>query len=140
MKAVLERFSNYSKTPIPANLAQYLRIEYFSDDVLCRLVSNEASKIKCIDVDTIRRLDSNTIPEKVYFIGLELVNRLHQYKVPGEWDSASFIDHKCWIPMKLAASSYVFADDADVEKIKSMVSVMLTILFLFLVRGEFERK
>ena len=121
LKAVLERFSDYSKTPIPANLAQYLRIEYFGDDVLCGLVSNEEAKIKCIDVDMIRRLDADTIPENVYFIGLELVNRLHQYKVPGEWDSASFIDHKCWIPMKLAASSCVFADDGDVEKIKSMI-------------------
>ena len=121
LKSVLERFIDCSKTPIPANLAQYLRIEYFSDDLLENLVSPQDAGIKCIDVDMIQCLGKDPLPENVYFIGLELVNRLHQYKLDGEWDAAAFIEQGCWIPMKLAASSYVYVEPKELDTVKKIV-------------------
>lgn len=117
-KAILERYVEGVKTPVPANLAQYLRINTFTDDVVAQLVSPDSCKVRCVDADGLEAAAKGVPFDHVFLIGTELVNRLHQYHLPETYEAEAFIGEKCWIPMRLAASGFVAATEDDLRSIK----------------------
>ena len=118
-KAILERYVAGVKTPVPANLAQYLRINTFTDDVIGELVSPDCCKVRCVDADWLGVAANDGPFDHVFLIGTELVNRLHQYRLPETYEAAAFIGEKCWVPMRLAATGFVAATEDDVRCIKT---------------------
>lgn len=117
-KAILERYVEGVKTPVPANLAQYLRINTFTDDVVAQLVSPDGCKVRCVDADGLEAAAKGGPFDHVFLIGTELVNRLHQYHLSKTYEASAFIGEKCWIPMRLAASGFVAATEDDLKCIK----------------------
>ena len=118
-KAILERYVEGVKTPVPANLAQYLRINTFTDDVVAQLVSPDSCKVRCVDADGLGAAAKGGPFDHVFLIGTELVNRLHQYRLPETYEAEAFIGEKCWIPMRLASSGFVSATEDDLRCIKA---------------------
>lgn len=116
-KAILERYIERVKTPVPANLAQYLRINIFPDNVVRLLVSTDVCKIRCADADDLNAALKDGPYDHVFLIGTELVNRLHQYRIAEEYEADTFLSEKCWIPMRLAAAGFVEAGEDDVRRI-----------------------
>ncbi len=119
-RAVLERYVEGVKTPVPANLAQYLRINTFTDDVVVQLVSPDRCKVRCVDADGLEAAVKDGPFDHVFLIGTELVNRLHQYHLPEAYEAEAFIGEKCWIPMRLAASGFVAATEDDLRCIEKI--------------------
>lgn len=119
-KAILERYVEGVKTPVPANLAQYLRINTFTDDVIAELVSPDSCKVRCVDADGLEAAVRGAPFDHVFLIGTELVNRLHQYSLPDTYEAEAFIGEKCWIPMRLASSGFVSATEDDLRCIKTL--------------------
>ena len=118
-KAILERYVEGVKTPVPANLAQYLRINTFTDDVVAQLVSPDSCKVRCADADGLEAAATGGPFDHVFLIGTELVNRLHQYRLPETYEAEAFIGEKCWIPLRLASSGFVSATEDDLRCIKA---------------------
>ena len=120
-RAILERYIAGVKTPVPANLAQYLRINILTDDVIRELVSSDRCKVRCVDADGLGAATNDGPFDHVFLIGTELVNRLHQYRLPETYEAAAFIGEKCWVPMRLAASGFVAATEDDLRCIATFV-------------------
>lgn len=113
LQAVLLRFCQESKTPIVSNLAPYLRIQYFKDEMLLDYVTESSSVITCADLRYINTIDSSFDCLSIYFIGCELENRLNQYVLPNALRPSDFWNEKSSIPMRLGGSSYTSVTHED---------------------------
>lgn len=54
LNAILNRFVTMSKTPVVANLAQYLRLNYLSDNLLKEYVIETSGNVDCADMEFLR--------------------------------------------------------------------------------------
>ncbi len=106
LQTVLLRFCYMAKTPIVSNLATYLRIQYYNDDILLDYVTDTSTNIQCADLRILNSLDGGFDYQKIYFVGCELENRLNQYSVLTPLRPADFWSEKSSIPMRLGGSSY----------------------------------
>jgi len=105
LQATLLRFCKLSNTPIVSNLASYLRIQYFTDDMLLDYVTDSSANIQCADlriISDISRYDFS----KVFLVGCELENRLNQYTLPTPLRPSDFWNGNSSIQMRLGGSSY----------------------------------
>ena len=116
LQMVMLRFTESSVTPIVANLAQYLRVNYFPDRVLQPYLSSSKSLVECCDVDALDRVSDTHSVRHLYFVGCELGNRLHQYELDLEYSISDFLDRGCWLPLKASAIGYCAASAGDLEK------------------------
>lgn len=107
LNTILVRFIGLSKTPIIANIAQYLRLNYLTNDILAEYVVKSNGKIDCVDMDFI--IDGANLDgyEHIYFIGCEIENRVNQYSLPTLYSPSDFWNNCSSIPMRLGASSYL---------------------------------
>ena len=58
LQAVLLRFCHIAKTPVVSNLASYLRIQYFKNDMLLDYLVNKSDIIQCADIRFINSIGS----------------------------------------------------------------------------------
>ena len=114
LQAVILRFCDLSKTPIYSNLAPYLRIQYFDEQMMLEYVEDKPGLgAICADLRYINDLSSSFDYEKVYFIGCELENRLNQYTLPTPLRPSDFWNENSSIPMRLGGSSYTPVTSED---------------------------
>lgn len=107
LNTIVQRFINMSKTPVVANLAQYLRQNYLTDEILSDYVVKSEGKVDCVDMDFISDKDNLRKYEHVYFIGCEIENRVNQFVLPTLYSPTDFWNNNSSIPMRLGASSYL---------------------------------
>lgn len=107
LNTIMRRFISMSKTPVVANLAQYLRLNYLTDEILSDYVVKSDGKVDCVDMDFISNKDNLSKYEHVYFIGCEIENRVNQYVLPTLYSPTDFWNNNSSIPMRLGASSYL---------------------------------
>ena len=108
LQAILLRFCQKSKTPIVSNLAPYLRLQYFNDEMLLDYVTDISYNIQCADLRYIYELDTNVPFREVFLVGCELENRLNQYITPTPLRPSDFWQENSSIPMRLGGSSYTY--------------------------------
>lgn len=121
---VLLRFCETSKTPIVANIPQYLRIENenptkvaFSDEFLLDYLKDSESHIDCIDIDSFEDAAITTTDYKhIYVIGIELHDRIHKCCI-GTWSFADLMARGCKLPFAMAATNCAVVKDDDLEKL-----------------------
>lgn len=116
INTVLKRFVSLSKTPIVANIAQYIRINYLPDELLGNYVEKTAGNVDCADMDIIVHDDIIANYKRVYFIGCEIENRLNQYTLPTQYPPSDFWNINSSIPMRLGASSYLAIGPEEKEQ------------------------
>ena len=115
LQTVLLRFINMSATPIVTNLAQYLRLNYFSNELLMKYIQEDEAMIACKDVDGLYNIDASKQVKKIYFIGCELDSRLHQFSLPTLMTASDFLSRDCWIPMRMAGANYMIISKTEQE-------------------------
>lgn len=121
---VLLRFCDTSKTPIVANIPQYLRIQNdnptkvaFTDDFLCDYLKVSESHIDCIDIDSFEdSVITGTNYKHIFVIGIELHDRIHKCKV-GSWTFADLMAHGCMLPFTMAATNSAPVKKDDLDKL-----------------------
>ena len=113
LQTILLRFCQESFSPIVSNLASYLRIQYFNDEVLRDYVSESTSNIQCADLRFIDHPDENIEFSRLYFIGCELENRLNQYALSTPLRPSDFWNENSSIPMRLGGSSFTLVTSDD---------------------------
>ena len=113
LQTVLLRFCQMAKTPIVSNLASYLRIQYFKNDMLLDYLVNKSDIIQCADIRFINSIGSEFDFQKVFFVGCELENRLNQYAISTPLRPADFWNVNSSIPMRLGGSSYTSVTKED---------------------------
>lgn len=121
---ILLRFCEESRTPIVANIPQYLRIEgdtpskiTFSDEFLRDFLKVSESHIDCIDIDSFEdSIITSTDYQHIFVIGIELHDRIHKCHV-GNWSFADLLARGCKLPFAMAASNYAVVKDEDLEKL-----------------------
>ena len=107
INTILKRFVSLSKTPIVANIAHYIRINYLSDELLGNYVKKTAGDIDCADMNIIVHDDVIASYKRIFFVGCEIENRLNQYTLPTQYSPSDFWNSNSSIPMRLGASSYL---------------------------------
>lgn len=107
LNMILHRFIELSKTPIVANLANYLRMNYLTDEVLSDYVVKSEGKVDCADMDFIAAKNNLSSYDHLYFMGCEIENRVNQYSLPTLYSPSDFWNVDSSIPMRLGASSYL---------------------------------
>lgn len=108
LQTILLRFLDLSKTPIVSNLAQYLRLNYFSDDILSEYLEDSATDlITCCDIDSLYHFCDNDAFSHIFFVGCEMNARLSQYALPIRLKTSDFLAKECWIPMRMAGANYM---------------------------------
>jgi RecQ family ATP-dependent DNA helicase len=108
LHSILSRFLELSKTPVISNLAQYLRYNYFSDDILIKYLNEDnSSNIICCDIDGLQELKPNNRFSHIFFVGCEMDGRLCQYSLPDQLNTSDFLSRNCWIPMRMAGANYM---------------------------------
>lgn len=115
LQAVLLRFCQIAKTPIVSNLAAYLRIQYFKDEILLDYVSDISTQIQCADLRIINSWNDDLNYKKIFFIGCELENRLNQFALSTPLSPADFWQERSSIPMRLGGSSFAIITKEDRE-------------------------
>ena len=113
LQTILLRFCKMSKTPIISNLASYLRIQYFNNDVLLDYVTDSSADIQCADLRYVNNIADNVGFSKILFIGCELENRLNQYCLSTPLRPADFWNERSSIPMRLGGSSFTPVTSED---------------------------
>lgn len=121
---VFLRFCDTSKTPIVANIPQYLRIQNdnptkvaFTDDFLCDYLKVSESHIDCVDIDSFGdSVITNTNYKHIFVIGIELHDRIHKCKV-GTWTFADLMAHGCMLPFTMAATNSAPVKENDLDKL-----------------------
>ena len=113
LNAILNRFITISKTPVVANLAQYIRLNYFSDNLLEEYVIESSGNVDCADMEFLRDNRNLKSYEHIWFIGCEIENRVNQYSLPTLYSPSDFWENKSSIPMRLGASSYIAVDEEE---------------------------
>lgn len=113
-QTILSRFLELSKTPIVANIAQYLRYNHFSDELLSQYVYDEPfGSIVCCDIDGLKNLPQKDGYSHIYFVGCEMDGRLCQYSLPDLLSTSDFISKNCWIPMRMAGANYMIVSGEE---------------------------
>jgi RecQ family ATP-dependent DNA helicase len=114
LQTILTRFLELSKTPIVANIAQYLRYNHFPDELLSQYVCNESfGSIECCDIDGLKDLTQRKGYSHIYFVGCEMDGRLCQYTLPELLSTSDFISKNCWIPMRMAGANYMIVSGEE---------------------------
>lgn len=121
---ILLRFCEESKTPIVANIPQYLRSEgnspskiTFNDEFLYDLLKVSESHIDCIDIDSFEDPTiTNTDYQHIFVIGIELHDRIHKCCV-GTWSFADLLARGCKLPFAMASTNYAIVKNDDLEKL-----------------------
>lgn len=113
LNAILNRFVTMSKTPVVANLAQYLRINYLSDNLLEEYVNENSGKVDCADMEFLRENNNLKNYEHIWFVGCEIENRVNQYSLPTHYSPSDFWQNDSSIPMRLGASSYIAVNQEE---------------------------
>lgn len=113
LNAILNRFVTMSKTPVFANLAQYLRINYLSDNLLEEYVNESSGKVDCADMEFLRENNNLKNYEHIWFVGCEIENRVNQYSLPTHYSPSDFWQNDSSIPMRLGASSYIAVNQEE---------------------------
>ena len=113
LNAILNRFVTMSKTPVVANLAQYLRINYLSDNLLEEYVNESSGKVDCTDMEFLRENNNLKNYEHIWFVGCEIENRVNQYSLPTHYSPSDFWQNDSSIPMRLGASSYIAVNQEE---------------------------
>lgn len=109
---ILLRFCETSRTPIVANIPQYLRVENnnptkiaFTDEFLHDYLNESRSHIDCIDIDAFEDSNiTNTNYQHIFVIGIELHDRVHKCKI-GTWNFADLMARGCMLPFTMAATN-----------------------------------
>lgn len=107
LDTVLKRFVKVSETPVVANLARYLRINYLPDEKLRDYVEKSDGNVDCADVEFIVEESNWSGYDYVFFVGCEIENRENQYSLSTRYKPSDFWNIESSIPMRLGASSYV---------------------------------
>ena len=107
INSILKRFVSLSKTPVVANIAQYIRINYLSDELLGNYVKKTAGDVDCADMNIIVHDDIIANYKRIIFVGCEIENRLNQYTLPTQYSPSDFWNINSSIPMRLGASSFL---------------------------------
>ena len=107
LNAILNRFVIMSKTPVVANLAQYLRLNYLSDNLLEEYVIESSGNVDCADMEFLQENSNLGNYEHIWFVGCEIENRVNQYSLPTHYFPSDFWQNDSSIPMRLGASSYI---------------------------------
>lgn len=121
---ILLRFCEESRTPIVANIPQYLRSEgdspskiTFNDEFLHDFLKVSESHIDCIDIDSFEDPTiTNTDYQHIFVIGIELHDRIHKCCV-GTWSFADLLARGCKLPFAMASTNYAVVKDDDLEKL-----------------------
>lgn len=121
---ILLRFCEESKTPIVANIPQYLRVAEdnpskvsFTDDFLCDYLKTSESHIDCIDIDSFDDVAITATDYKhIFVIGIELHDRIHKCCV-GTWSFADLMARGCKLPFAMAATNCAVVKDYDLIKL-----------------------
>ena len=113
LNAILNRFVTMSKTPVVANLAQYLRINYLSDNLLEEYVNESSGKVDCADMEFLRENNNLNNYEHIWLVGCEIENRVNQYSLPTHYSPSDFWQNDSSIPMRLGASSYIAVNQEE---------------------------
>lgn len=114
LQTILKRFLELSKTPIIANLAQYLRYNHFPDELLSQYVCDESfGSIVCCDIDGLKDLPEQKGYDHIYFVGCEMDGRLCQYSLPEPLSTSDFLSKNCWIPMRMAGANYMIVSSEE---------------------------
>ena len=121
---ILLRFCEESRTPIVANIPQYLRVVgdnptkvSFSDDFLCDYLKTNESHIDCIDIDSFEDVAITTTEYKhIFVIGIELHDRIHKCCV-GTWSFADLMARGCKLPFAMAATNCAVVKDDDLDRL-----------------------
>lgn len=116
-QAVLERFVSLCKTPIPANLAEYLRSTYFDEKTLAPYLDEEKGElIICADPQSILR-ESALLSQfgSVFEVGCELENRLNYFTLPGRLNADDFWQAQSKIPLRLGGSAFAVVTPQERE-------------------------
>ncbi|MGN0236281.1 MAG: DEAD/DEAH box helicase [Paludibacteraceae bacterium] len=124
-KCILERFVRLSATPIVANLAQYLRIEnksndliQISDSILSSHTKPSCSHIDCIDIDAFS--DSTILStdyKHVFIIGSELQDRTHKCQLGNPFTFSELLALHSKLPLYMASTNYCRVDDSEIHKL-----------------------
>ena len=112
LQTVLLRFCEKTKTPIVANLASYLSMNYFRGDLLLNYLENIPTNIHCADLRFINSSEDVASYKKIFFVGCELENRLNQYTL-SQLNPADFWQECSSIPMRLGGSSFTTITSED---------------------------
>ena len=121
---ILLRFCEESKTPIVANIPQYLRVAgdtpskiFFTDDFLSDYLKTSESHIDCIDIDSFDDVAITATDYKhIFVIGIELHDRIHKCCV-GTWSFADLMARGCKVPFAMAATNCAVVKDDDLIKL-----------------------
>ena len=121
---ILLRFCEESRTPIVANIPQYLRVAEdnptkvsFTDDFLNDYLKTSESHIDCIDIDSFEDAAITTTEYKhIFVIGIELHDRIHKCCV-GTWSFADLMARGCKLPFAMAATNCAVVKDDDLDKL-----------------------
>lgn len=121
---ILLRFCEESKTPIVANIPQYLRAAgdnpskiSFSNDFLSDFLKISNSHIDCIDIDSFEDPAITTTDYKhIFVIGIELHDRIHKCCV-GTWSFADLMARGCKLPFAMAATNCAVVKDDDLVRL-----------------------
>lgn len=107
LNTVLKRFIHASKTPIVANIAQYLRKKYFSDQLLENYIENFTGSVDCADISIVRDDVLIRKYQQIYIVGCEIENRVNQYSLHKTYQMSDFWDNNSSIPMRMGGSNYI---------------------------------
>ena len=119
LQTILMRFMEMSKTPLIANLAHFLRLNYFPDEVLSRYVDDfDETKGICCDVNSLGLYNERNDFSRIFFVGCEMDSRLDQFALPGSMTTADFLNKGCWIPMRLAGANYMIVNDNEIHALE----------------------
>ena len=121
---ILLRFCEESKTPIVANIPQYLRSEgnspskiTFNDEFLYDLLKVSESHIDCIDIDSFEAPTiTSTDYQHIFVIGIELHDRIHKCCI-ATWSFADLLARGCKLPFAMASTNFAVVKDDDLEKL-----------------------
>lgn len=115
-QTILMRFMEMSKTPLIANLAQFLRLNYFSDEILSRYIADfDETRGICCDLNSLSLHYGRTDFMRIFFVGSEIDSRLDQFSLPMTMTTADFLSKGCWIPMRLAGANYMIVNSNEVQ-------------------------
>lgn len=123
---VLQRFCSVSKTPIVANIAQYLRVESensnkitFNDQLLSNYLSDARSHIDCIDIDAFEDEELCATEYKhIFIIGSERQDRVHKCKDEKEWTVSELLGCGSKLPLTMASTNIALLTEGDIALLR----------------------
>ena len=124
-KCVLLRYIQLSKTPVVCNLAQYLRVEtisnnliQISDSVLKEYTKKADSHIDCIDIEAFSDTTIlDTDYKHIYIVGSELQDRTHKCQLGHTFSFSELLSMHSNLPFSMASTCYCRVDDSELAKL-----------------------